>query len=349
MLQVSRATRLATFLGLALLLILCSSTYLFAQASLGGITGIVRDTSGAVIANAKVTLINDATGDKIETKTTPEGNFSFVQLNPANYTIKVEAPNFRTGVFTQVKVDAGRVYSMTTQLEVGAASESVEVVAGTEIVNTVTTDVSNTVQAQQMADLPLLGRNPLNLIALQAGVVGNARTATTINGGRPAWTNTTQDGVSINDNYIRTNAVDFVPNRPSADQVAEFTVTTNNQSAESFGGASQVKLTTKSGTNDFHGGAYYFNRNSDLAANSWTNNLAGNKKGFLNRNQFGANGGGAVIKNRLFYYGYYEGLRQRSAATSGSGSGNVVPKNPISSPASIGTWMLQACSAALTC
>jgi hypothetical protein len=319
--------RQQTIAGLALVILL-SSIYVLAQASLGGVSGIVRDNSGAVISGAKVTLSNDATGEKIETKTSSEGNFTFSQLKAASYTVRIEAPSFRTGVYKQVNVDPGRVYSMTAQLQVGTLSESVEVVAGTEIVNTVSSEVTNTIQSEQMRDLPLVNRNPLTLIALQAGVVGNSRTATTINGGRPSWTSVSQDGVNINDNYIRTNAVDFVPNRPSADQVGEFTILTNNEGTDSFGGASQVKFSTKSGTNTIHGNLYEYNRNSALGANSWPNNLSGTPKPFRNQNQFGGGVGGPAIKNRLFYYGYYEGYRLRQGAVSGGGLGNTVPSHP---------------------
>ncbi|HMV48068.1 MAG TPA: TonB-dependent receptor, partial [Blastocatellia bacterium] len=168
---------------------------------------------------------------------------------------------------------------------------------------------------------------------------------TTINGGRPSWTQLTQDGINIQDNFIRTNSLDFVPNRPTSDTIGEFTITTNTQGADSAGGASQVKLVTPSGTNEFHGSLYEFNRNSALAANSWFNNatidrLTGKSvtRPFLNRNQFGGNISGPVLvpkkvfgpiggwndaKDKLFFFFTYEGFRQRTQST----QNNTIPAN----------------------
>lgn len=325
----NRFTRVVALLLMVTLGITIGS---FAQASLGSIAGVVRDPSGAVVPNAKITLTNEGTGAKASAQSASEGGFFFPQLTPGLYTVAIEAASFRTATYKAVKVDAARTFSLNATLQVGASVESVEVVAGSELVNTSTTDISNTVLSEQMAKLPLNGRNPIELIRLQAGVTPNARTATVINGGRPSWTNITQDGISINDNYIRTNAVDFVPNRPSSDQIAEFTVTTSGQGVDSQFGASQVKLTSQPGTNQYHGSVYEFNRNSFLGANSWVNkNFVDRSKWqprpFLNRNQFGFKLGGPILKNKLFASGYYEGLRQASSPTSGSGFGVDIPRN----------------------
>jgi hypothetical protein len=200
------------------------------------------------------------------------------------------------------------------------------------------------VSRRQIQDLPLNGRNPIELIRLQAGVAGiPARQQTTINGGRPTWTQVTQDGINIQDNFIRTNSLDFVPNRPTSDTISEFTITTNTQGADAAGGASQVKLVTPSGASDFHGALYEFNRNSALAANSFFNNKSVNAitgqttpRPFLNRNQFGGNIGGPVLvpkkvfgplggwndnKDKLFFFFTYEGFRQRTATT----QNNTIP------------------------
>jgi hypothetical protein len=312
--------------------VLIATSALFAQASLGTISGIVKDQKGAVVQNATITLTNEGTGATATTTSASEGGFVFPNLTPGLYTVKVEAASFRTSVQRGVKVDAARTLSLLTELQVGTPVETVDVVAGAEIVNTTTTDISSTVLSRQMSELPLNARNPIELIRLQAGVTPSARTATVINGGRPSWTNITQDGVSVNDNYIRTNAVDFVPNRPSSDQIAEFSVITAGQGVDSQFGASQVKLSTPSGTNQYHGSVYHFNRNSFLGANSWQNKNFTDpadfvERPFLNRNQFGFRLGGPIFKKKLFAYGYYEGLRQANTATSGSGFGVAIPRN----------------------
>lgn len=328
------------------LLILLSGSVL-AQTTLGRIVGTVRDQTGAIIPGATVNLTNEATGQQIQTATSSEeGVFLFAQLSAGSYVVKIEAKGFKTGSFTEVKVEPGRDYSLVATLEVGAASEVVQVAAGTDLVNTSNPEVSTTIIRRQIVDLPLNGRNPIELIRLQAGVVGlPTRTNTTINGGRPSWTQLTQDGINIQDNFIRTNSLDFVPNRPTSDTIGEFTITTNTQGADSAGGASQVKLVTPSGTSEFHGSLYEFNRNSSLAANTWFNNATVDRltgktiaKPFLNRNQFGGNIGGPVLvpkkvfgplggwnddKNKLFFFFTYEGFRQRTQTT----QNNTIPAN----------------------
>jgi hypothetical protein len=121
----------------------------------------------------------------------------------------------------------------------------------------------------------------------------------------------TLDGINIQDNFIRTNDVDFLPNLLLLDQVAEVTVTSSNSSASAFGGSAQIGFVTPSGTNQFHGSAYWSNRNSDLAANTWFNNQSGTKRPFLNQNQIGGTLGGHIIKNKLFFYTNYEAFRLR--------------------------------------
>ncbi|MFN8002647.1 MAG: TonB-dependent receptor [Acidobacteriota bacterium] len=333
-----------SMLALALLLLAPSG---LAQNALGRIAGVVRDQIGAVVPGAKVTITNEGTGQQILTATSnQEGVFIAPQLSPGSYTVKIEATGFKTASYNQVKVEPGQEYSLVAALEVGGANEVVQITAGSDLVNTSTPEISNTVIRRQIVDLPLNGRNPIELIRLQAGVVGlPTRTNTTINGGRPTWTQVTKDGINIQDNFIRTNSLDFVPNRPTSDTIGEFTITTNTQGADAAGGSSQVKLVTPSGTNEFHGTLYEFNRNSALGANTWFNNatidrLTGKSvaRPFLNRNQFGGNIAGPVLvpkkvfgplggwndnKDKLFFSFSYEGFRQRTQAT----QNNTIPVN----------------------
>ncbi|MGA1367326.1 MAG: carboxypeptidase regulatory-like domain-containing protein [Blastocatellia bacterium] len=314
----------ATFSLCAMLLL---SGSLLAQNPLGRIVGTVVDQTGAVVPGATVTVTNEGTGLQQTFSTTGEGAFIFAQLQPGNYSVRIEATGFKSRSYTQAKVDPGQDYSISVIMEVGETSETVTIEAGADIVNTSSPEVNNTVAKRQIIDLPLNGRNPIELIRLQAGVPGiTNRTTTAINGGRPTWTQVTQDGINIQDNFIRTNSLDFVPNRPTADTIGEFTITTTNQGADSAGGSSQVKLITPSGTNQFHGTLYEFNRNSALAANSWFNNAARPRsvaRPFLNRNQFGGNVSGPVFKNKLFFFGSYEGFRQATATT----QNNTIPVN----------------------
>ncbi len=330
----------------AILIVIVFALTALAQSPLGKIVGTVRDQAGAIVPSAKVVVTNEATGQKIQTTTTTnEGVFTSPQLTPSSYTVQIEAVGFKIAVYREVTVEASREYSLNASLEIGQATETVQVTAGTDLVNTSSPELSTTVIRRQIVDLPLNGRNPIELIRLQAGVVGlPTRTNTTINGGRPSWTQLTQDGINIQDNFIRVNSLDFVPNRPTTDAIGEFTITTNTQGADSAGGASQVKLVTPSGTNKFHGSLYEFNRNSAFGANSWFNNSTVNAttgktipRAFLNRNQFGGNvsgpvylprfgtGGSPVVsgKDKLFFFFTYEGFRQRQQVT----QNNTIPAN----------------------
>ena len=204
-------------------------------------------------------------------------------------------------------------------------SETVEVTAGVSLVKTTTPEVSTTVQQREVLALPLSGRDVTGLIRMQAGVPGISQRGggTAVDGGRPTWTQVTQDGINVQDNFIRTNSLDFLPNRPTSDNVAEFSMTTAVSGADSAGGATSVRMVTPSGTNSYRGSIFEANRNSDLSANSFFNNKSGVEKPFLNRNQFGGRVGGPILKNKLFFFGYYEGFRQRQQQA----QNNTIPAN----------------------
>jgi hypothetical protein len=174
----------------------------------------------------------------------------------------------------------------------------------------------------------LLNRDITNLIKLQAGVPGinsMQRGNTSINGGRPSWTQVTLDGINIQDNFIRTNSLDFLPNRPSSDNVAEFSMISSVQGADSAGGASSIRMVTPSGTNTFRGSVYEFNRDARFAANSFFNNAANPTvpKPELSRHQFGGRLGGPLQYDKLFFFFNYEGMRQ----TTQTAQNRVIPAN----------------------
>ena len=276
-----------------------------AQSNTGSLTGTVSDASG-VIPNATVTITDNKTGRERTAQTTGEGTFSFTLLDVGTYTVKVTAAGHKTYTATDVKIDIGSQYSLSPVLEAGNISENVTVVAGAEIINSTTGELSNTVSQRQVVELPLNGRNPLTLITLQPGTSSNGLTNTTINGQRSSFTNITRDGINVQDNFIRANATDFVPDRPNVDDTGEFTIVTQNAGADSGYGASQIQLVTPRGSNDFHGAVYEYNRNSKFAGNSFFNNFNGTKLPFLNRNQFGGKVGGRIIKDKFFFFGAFE-------------------------------------------
>ena len=311
-----RIARLAAATAAALVLLVGTA---HAQSAVGAIAGVARDRSGSVVPGATVVLINEGTNDTRETVSDGNGAFAFRQIEVGVYKATLSLAGFKAQSYTGIRVSPGQEYSLSAVLEVGDLTEAIEVVAGVDLVNTTSTEVTTTVLEKQIKDLPLNGRNPIELIRLQAGVPGTSvRQNTAINGGRPSWTQVTQDGVNIQDNFIRTNGLDFVPNRPTSDTVAEFSIVTNTQGADAAGGSSQVRLVTPSGTNTYRGSTYVFNRNSALGANRYFNNRDGIEKPYLNRNQFGGTFGGPVFKNKLFFFGYYEAFRQKNEATPNS-------------------------------
>ncbi len=317
--QVRFAVRV--FLAILAAVVLCSQPA-SAQSAFGRLAGTVFDNTGAVVPGAAVTLQNTLTGQAQTTATGEAGAFLFPQVQPGVYTVTVTLAGFRPATFTGVDINVGVERSLTVQLEVGPLTEAVTVAGGGSLVQTTTPEVTQTVVERQITDLPLDGRNPIELIRLQAGVPGiPTRAFTAINGGRATWTQITIDGVNVQDNYIRLNALDFVPNRPTSDTIAELTITTAVPGADAAGGATTVRLITPSGTNSFRGNAFGFNRTNARGSNSFFNERSGLPAPELRRNQFGGTLGGPIVRNRFFFYGYYEGFRLRTQVT----QNNVIP------------------------
>ena len=295
---------------LAVFLILLSAGPSPAQTSLGRMSGTVLDSSGAVLPGATITMTSDQTAQVQTTTSTETGAFLFPLVPVGTYKVEIELQGFKSATFTKVSVAVAQEYSLTARLELGNVSENVTVEAGASLVPTTSPEVTTTVGQGQIVSLPLNGRNPISLVQLQAGVASLGRTNTAINGGRPTWTQVTQDGINIQDNFIRTNSVDFVPNRPTSDNVGEFSIVTTAQGVDNAAGASQVRMITPAGTNSFRGNAYEYNRHSDFAANTFFNKRSNLPVSYLNRNQFGGSVGGPLRKNKLFFYANYEAFRQ---------------------------------------
>jgi hypothetical protein len=297
-----------------LLLVVASMAPVLGQVS-GRAAGSVLDGTGASIPNAKVSMLIETTV-VATTTTNASGLFAFTGLRPATYDIRVEAAGFTAGILKQVVVETARETAVAPiTLSPAGVTETVEVSASATTVQTTNAEVSSTVTNAQVARLPQLNRSPLALITTQAGVGSNGRTNTTINGLRTSFTNITVDGVNIQDNFLRSNALDFLPNLLLLDQIAEMTVSTANTNATVGGGAAQVSFTTPSGTNEYHGAVYWYNRNNATAANSWFNNRDGIGLPFLNQNQVGGKVSGPIKKNKLFFYGNYEAFRLRQQTT----------------------------------
>jgi len=300
------------------------SIFAFGQAELGTIAGVVRDTTGAVVADAKVTITNTATNNERTTTTNANGEYHMPQLTPSVYKVTVSKSGFQTYSGT-IEVAVGGHSTLDAQLSVGSGSTVVEVTAGaagTEV-NTQTQELSQLVDTQQMAQLPSLTRNPYDFVALSGNVsAGDSTTPNTmgsqnqtgrgtgyaINGQRESGTEILLDGVENVDLFNATTGT-AIP----VDAVQEYSVITNNFGAE-YGRASGgvVNLTTKSGTNQWHGSAWEFNRLSAYTANTFNDVANGIPKGVYTRNMFGAQAGGPIIKNKMFVSFTGEWLRVRS-------------------------------------
>jgi hypothetical protein len=285
-----------------------------AQSNRGNLSGTVSDSSG-VIAGATVTVKDNQSSKEVTAVSNESGGFTVAQLDVGTYTVKISAAGHKLFTATAVKIDVGREYTLNATLEAGNISESVTVVAGADIINSADAQLSNSVSQRQILELPLNGRNPLTLVQLQAGTSSNSAQTTTINGQRSSFTNITRDGINVQDNWIRANAVDFLPDRPNVDDTGEFTIVTQNAGAEAGFGSSQVQLVTPRGSNEFHGAAFLFNRSSHFAANTFFNNFSAVPRPFLNRNQYGGKIGGPILKNKLFFFGTYEGFRLRQSTS----------------------------------
>ncbi len=288
-----------------------------AQTSTGSLTGIVSSADGS-LPGATVVATDNSTKRTQTVTTNDSGSFTFPQLEPGTYTVRITSSGFKTFIANEVKIDIGREYSLNPSLEIGAIEETVTVTAGADVITATTAQVSNTVSAQQILSLPLITRNPLSLTTLQAGVQSNPFQNTTINGMRTSFTNITRDGINIQDNFIRSNATDFAPGRPTVDDTAEFTIITGNQEADQGYGGAQIRLTTPRGGKNYSGALYLYNRNSAFAANNFFSNRSDQELPFRNRNQFGGKIGGplpllgfgegvpALVRDKGFFFFSYE-------------------------------------------
>jgi hypothetical protein len=290
--------------GFCLSLFLAGSP-LFAQVE-GRLTGSVVDNEGKGIPSAMVGLSSPGIKEPVVTSvTTSEGLFSVSEVQPDFYDLTVTAPGFRTYLLRNIKVDPARETAVPAiTLQIQAIEISLVVTAPVQTVATANAELSQTVTNQQVRRLPALDRLVMPLAETQAGV-GDAMI---INGQRASTAQVTLDGIDIRDDFIRNNGL-FTPNLLNIDQVAEMTVTTGLADASVGGGASHVSLVTPSGTNVFHGSAYFYNRNNALAANTWFNNKYGIDKVAFNQNQIGGVFAGPVRKDKLYFYTNYEAYR----------------------------------------
>jgi hypothetical protein len=327
----SKVCSLMSLAASLLLAMLLATTAAFAQSDNSSISGIVKDSSGAVVANAKVTVRNDGTSFARETTTNSSGFYTVTNIAPGYYTVTVEAPGFKKSSISANKLDAALPIAVNVELAVGQLTETVTVEASVAQVNTESATVGKTVERKQIETMALNGRNPIQLALLKPGVRGGALSGFnfalsaggfTINGGRSQDSLITFDGAV----GIRTRANGTSIGSADVDTVQEVQILTANYAAE-YGrsGNGQIRMVTRSGGREFHGSFYEYFRNNAMDANSWARNqsTASNFTAPFKYNQFGYNFSGPVFipkvwnrnREKLFFLFAQEWVKLRQESS----------------------------------
>jgi hypothetical protein len=354
--------------GLMCMFALCPSM-LRAQNAYGSCIGTITETSGNAVAGATVSLTNVDTGDKRTLKANDQGDYDFVNIVPGNYKVDVENTGFKHFTRLNVVVQVQGSTRVDAVLQLGTVTQTVEVTGAAPLMETQQATVGQVVEGRAVSDMPLNGKMVYNLLALSPGVVpqggtaGSASNAASgnagngfsqgnyqISGGIPNTEAVFVDGAPINNGYI--NAIAYAPAQES---IQEFRIEANNIGPE-FGSTEDGVMTmiTRSGTNEFHGVAYDYLRNTVLNANSFFGDRAGTKKPAFIQNQFGGTLGGPVKKDRLFFFFSYEGIRAAIGSTTAysvpnyttDGAGNITLNNVTTALTDPGYWTSAPCSGA---
>src|SRR5690348_16134441 len=313
-------------LGAILLLVLAITRVCFAQSDTARLQGTVTDPQGAAIAGASVQVTNPQTGFAVTVTTNELGFYSVSALQPGSYRVEVSQKGFKKTV-RELALQVAQVGAADFKLDVGEITQSITVEAGSPVMNSADSAIGQVVEGRQATELPLNGRNFTQVALLAPGVTrGNPTGAATgannnaetfrfgqsggaslaVNGLRPQNNNFILDGIDNNEALV--NTIVFFP---PADAIDEFRVQTSVAPAQ-YGraGGALVVTTIKGGGNNYHASAFWFNRNTNLNATSIFSSPNTPTPGF-NRNQFGGTVGGPVIRDKLFLFGDYEGLRQK--------------------------------------
>jgi len=295
---------------------------LIGQGYFGTVSGILTDSSGAMIQGAKVTLLDEQKGYHFTTKSDSEGHYLFASIPPGLYSVTAEMPGFEKTVRTHIRLNVTENPSSNLTLKIASASQTVEVNAQTVTIDTQDAVTGQVVDRRAINDLPLVDRNVFDLTYLAAGVTdvddqcpNCGGTDFVSNGSRGASADILMDGASIT-NFEPNGGVTQTMYQPSAESVEEFKLQQTNFSAEyGFSGASVINMVTRSGTNSFHGEAYDFIRNTITDANNWFNDQAGIPIPPVHRNDFGGTIGGPIIKNKTFFFFDWDGTLESSMGT----------------------------------
>jgi len=317
---------------------------LLAQSSgTGALTGTVTDPSGAVVPNVTVTLTNNDTGQVRTITTGSDGTYRFPLIPPGTYRVRFMAAGFKLAEVPTVTVNVSETPVLNQTLAVGQQAEAIEVQAEAAVLQTADSTLGTVVSGNSITEMPLASRNFTQILGMEAGAAngvnngaafGKATLDFSVNGAFTKENNFQMDGASVLSAWGTGIAADSgiyvgIP-IPQPDAIAEFKVQTSTYDA-SYGRnpGANVNLVTKSGTNQFHGSAFEFFRNEDLNANSFFQNLyGGGRQQILKQNQFGGTAGGPVKKDKLFFFGGYQGTRQRNGVAAQGTSSTILPPIP---------------------
>jgi hypothetical protein len=298
-----------TVLGIvaASLLIFTFTTNISAQVS-ASIGGTASDPTGALIPGVEVTATNVNTGINTTQVTNEAGAYTIPSLQPGTYRLKASLPGFQTSTRENIQLSQGQQVRFNFTMQVGAVATAVEVLTDSATsLATTTASVGDVLPDTEVRGLPLATRNVIDLAFVSAGIVGE-----NFGGARMSQINTTRDGLPTADGrYLDWNGA-YAGTFTSPDLVEEVQVNVTSVDAAMGRGSGQVRLQTRSGTNELHGALFYSNQNSKFASNNWFQNQVGTRKDYLNRNQFGGRLGGPIIRNKAFFFFLYDGQRYLS-------------------------------------
>lgn len=295
-----------------------SGTLLLAQ-STASITGVVKDSAGGVVPGVSLVVKNDASGAAQDGVTDADGRYQVTALGAGSYTVTASLAGFKTAVAKSIRVAPGQPVTIPLTLEVGSLSETVTVSSSSELINTETATVTSTLNSDQLTRMPTPTRNALNAVTFLPGVntPGTNRNST-INGLPEGFLSITLDGVSNNDNFLRSTDGFFASVTPRQDAVEAVSVTLAAAGAQVGGGAGAVTMAfqTRAGGNRFTGSAYEYYRNPSFNSNYYFNKVNGQGKNQVKLNQFGARAGGPIVipglydgRGKAFFFAHYEQIR----------------------------------------
>lgn len=292
----------------------------YGQNITGSIVGQVNDATGSAISGANITIRNLGTGATVEAAVDQSGSYSVPNLSAGDYQVVVKKEGFQTTNIRNIQLLASQTVRRDVILQVGEVAQTVEVDTQAPLIRTDNQTIGSSLGSAQLGNLPLATRSIDNLIQLAPGASTTGNNPRISGSSYWGGNNFTLNGISVNDigngggAYTSGVAGLGLANMPAPDSLQEFKIDSGNQNAE-YRDVATITMVTKAGTNAFHGLAYEYLENKSLNANQFLLNATGQPRPKYNLNQFGADLGGAIIKNKLFFYGAYRGIRQKTSAT----------------------------------